>query len=76
MSKNSPTVLLGAPTASSISEQSVLRVKRVVAITGLSRSSIYDMQKRGLFPKSIQLSVRAVAWREREVAAWLASRPQ
>lgn len=43
-------------------------------ITGLSRSSIYDMMARGDFPKPIRIGRRAVAWRESDIAAWLAER--
>ena len=52
----------------------VLRRKQVEARTGLSRSTIYDGMKEGIFPKSIQLGARSVGWIESEIDDWLAAR--
>lgn len=52
-----------------------LRRRDVEALTGLSRSTIYDLMSRGLFPRPVQLTARAVAWPEGRVADWLANRP-
>ncbi|WP_096786873.1 AlpA family transcriptional regulator [Rhodobacter sp. CZR27] len=52
----------------------VLRLPKVLASTGLSRSSIYAMSASGQFPKPVRLGKRAVGWIEDEVIAWLASR--
>lgn len=51
-----------------------LRIKQVIAATGMSRSWLYDAIRRGLFPPSIQLGPRAVAWDAADVAAWQAAR--
>lgn len=51
-----------------------LRRKAVEEITGLSRSTIYDMMSKGLFPRPVRLTAKAVAWPESAIAAWLASR--
>ena len=53
----------------------LIRIKTVIAMTGLSRSTIYERMKRGEFPRSVQLSVRHVAWREREVLDWIETLP-
>lgn len=55
-------------------ENAVLRLRRVTALTGLSRSSIYKFVGDGRFPRPIRLGARSVAWLEREVEAWLAER--
>jgi len=47
-----------------------LRLKQIKAVTGMSRSWIYDAVKRGEFPAPISLSARAVAWDSASVAAW------
>lgn len=52
----------------------LIRLKDVLRIIGLSRSQLYKMQQAGLFPHSIKLSKRAVAWREAEVLNWCFSR--
>lgn len=50
------------------------RRRAVQEITGLSRSTIYDMMNRELFPRPVKLTGKAVAWPESAIAAWLASR--
>lgn len=56
----------------------LVRIKTVVNLTGLSKSYIYDLQNKCLFPKSIQLveGGTAVAWVEQEVLDWIESRIQ
>lgn len=51
-----------------------LRRRAVEEITGLSRSTIYSMMGKGLFPRPIKLTGKAVAWPESAVAEWLAQR--
>ena len=53
-----------------------LRRPAVEAVTGLSRSTIYEMMERGDFPRPIRVGRRAVAWPESVVRAWLAQRPK
>ena len=52
----------------------LLRMALVVALTGLSRATLYRLMDKGEFPKSVQLSKHSVAWRQADVAAWTASR--
>lgn len=56
------------------SSNRLIRLVEVLRIIGLSRSQLYKMQNDGLFPRSIKLSARAVAWREAEVLNWCFSR--
>lgn len=51
-----------------------LRRKTVEEITGLSRSTIYDMMGKGQFPRPVKLTGKAVGWPETAIAEWLASR--
>lgn len=53
----------------------LLRRNEVEALTALSRSSLYRKMREGTFPEPIRVGSRAVRWRERELADWLASRP-
>jgi prophage regulatory protein len=53
----------------------VVRLPEAIATTGLGRSSIYSLMKRGAFPQSVKLSERAVGWHESDLNAWLESRP-
>jgi prophage regulatory protein len=51
-----------------------LRRPAVESLTGLSRSTIYDLMAKGDFPKPVKLTAKAVAWPESAIADWLASR--
>jgi prophage regulatory protein len=50
--------------------EKLLRLPDVESLTGLKKSSIYAGMKGGTFPPCVRLSVRAVAWRESDIAAW------
>lgn len=54
----------------------ILKLPQVVERTGLGRSMIYEMVKRGEFPAPVKLSVRSVGWLESAVDAWIESRPE
>lgn len=51
-----------------------LRRRAVEEITGLSRSTIYDLMARGRFPRPVKLTEKAVAWPESVIRSWLAER--
>jgi prophage regulatory protein len=55
-------------------ELAILRRKQVQIRTGLSRSTIYQYIKDGVFPKPVPLGPRAVGWLESEVSEWIAER--
>lgn len=54
--------------------QGLLRIKRVLAATGLSRSGLYKKVSDGTFPAPIKIGTRSAAWIEAEVAAWIGER--
>ncbi len=49
----------------------LIRIKEVMSMTGLSRSSIYTYKNKGEFPNPIQLSSRSVAWVRVDVEQWI-----
>ncbi|MBU3696567.1 AlpA family transcriptional regulator [Dechloromonas sp.] len=51
--------------------EKVLKKKDVIAITGLSNSSIYLYIKAEKFPKPIKLGARRVGWKESEIQEWI-----
>lgn len=51
-----------------------LRRRAVEEITGLSRTTIYELMAQGAFPRPSRLTTKTVAWPESTIAAWLASR--
>ena len=52
----------------------LLKIKNVIALTGLSRSHLYALAQSGQFPKPVKLSERSSAWLESEVLDWIESR--
>ncbi len=53
-----------------------LRVREVADLVGLSRTTIWRLERIGLFPTRVQLSTNSVGWLEPEVRDWLAKRPR
>ena len=52
-----------------------LRAEEVTRVTGVPRSTRYDLLKRGLFPpRPIKLSERMVAWSAAEITKWMERR--
>ena len=52
----------------------ILRCAEVCKRTGLSRVTIWRLERTGIFPLRRKLSANAVGWIEAEVEAWIASR--
>ena len=52
----------------------IMRVKEVMAVTGLSRTTIWRLERSGEFPASVQLSAMAKGWRASAIAGWVESR--
>lgn len=52
----------------------ILKMPQVSEVTGLSKSSIYELIRDGKFPKQIKLSVRSVGWLESDIDSWLDAR--
>jgi prophage regulatory protein len=53
------------------SDDRILRIRTVLHLTGLSRSTLYRKVQRGEFPKQIKLSERWAGWRQSSVRAWM-----
>lgn len=51
----------------------VLRFEAVRDRTGLSRSTIWRLERRGTFPRHRRISLNAVGWLEEEVDQWIRS---
>ena len=52
----------------------ILRLPAVKAITGKSRTGIYNDMNRKLFPQSVPIGERAVGWLESDIEQWLNER--
>lgn len=52
----------------------IIRLKEVMKMTGLGRSTVYKYIAEGTFPKPIPLGGRSVGWLEGEVSEWILER--
>lgn len=53
----------------------LLRLPAVLAMTGVSRSTLYRLVQDGKFPKPISVGTgRAVAWLESDIDKWIDTR--
>ena len=54
----------------------ILDSKAVSKRTGLSKTTLWRLEKAGKFPKRLNTSVSRIGWIEAEVDEWIESRPR
>ena len=52
----------------------ILRIREVLALTGLSASTLWREIEAGRFPRPVMISPRCRGWRASDVRVWLRSR--
>lgn len=57
-----------------LSTSKFLRRISVQEMTGLSRSTLYDLMAKGTFPRPIPVGTKAVRWVDTEIHAWMAAK--
>ena len=62
------------PVPSAPSSERILRSKEVQDITGLSRTTIWRLERSGKFPARVPLSSSIVGWRASDIADWIKTR--
>jgi prophage regulatory protein len=50
----------------------IVRLKTILARTGLSRSTIYRKIAEGTFPPQLKISTNGAGWRESDIDRWVA----
>jgi prophage regulatory protein len=50
----------------------IIRLKTVLARTGLSRSTLYRKIAEGTFPRQVKISIHGAGWHESEIGRWVA----
>ena len=53
-----------------------MRRRSVERMTGLSKSTLYRLIKKGEFPQPLRMTRKAVRWRREEINEWLSHRPR
>jgi prophage regulatory protein len=54
-----------------LDDRRLIRLKEVLAICGISRSTVYAAIKKGQFPAPIKVGERSTAWIKGEVMEWV-----
>lgn len=54
-----------------LEDMAIIRMPDVKRLTGLGRTSIYQMMADGIFPRSVTLGARAVGWIVGDIRMWL-----
>lgn len=49
----------------------MLVMAQVVALSGISKNTIYRLIKQKRFPDSVQISYRRVCWRQSDIQEWI-----
>lgn len=49
----------------------LLRLREVIARTGMGKSTIYRKIKKGLFPAPVSVGGQSVRWRESDIDRWM-----
>lgn len=50
----------------------IIRLKTVLARTGLSRSTLYRKIAEGTFPPQVRISIHGAGWHESAINGWIA----
>ncbi len=56
-------------------ELKLLNQKQIVDLVGLSRTTIWRLERAGQFPRRLKVSRKAVRWIQAEIVDWINSRP-
>ena len=59
-----------------IKKDKFIREKEATELSGLSRTTIWRLRRRGDFPSKYQISAGLTAYKESEVMHWMETRPQ
>jgi prophage regulatory protein len=52
----------------------IIREPECAALTGLSRSTRWRLERAGQFPRRVRISPSCIGWRRSEIQAWIAER--
>ncbi len=58
-------------TANTDKADRIIRIKKLIDMVGLSRTTIWRMENYGSFPKRVSLGANSVGWKLSEINQWL-----
>ena len=56
-------------------DSKLITQKQVVDLVGVSRTTIWRLERAGKFPRRRQVSTKSVRWNQAEIEDWINSRP-
>lgn len=59
------------PELTAVRKEDMLRLPLVLQRTGLSRSTLYELIKKGRFPKQFKITERSSGWRSADIEEWI-----
>jgi len=71
MSDNSGTVVHKGDAAMTMPPDRLMRLKEVLDLTSLRRTTLYRKIQAGTFPRQVHISDRCAAWRQGAIDEWL-----
>lgn len=66
------TQAIGTEPASA--DEALLRIEKVMEMTGKTRNTLYIAMRKGTFPRPVKIGGRAAAWVNSEIQRWIAAR--
>ncbi|SET71059.1 helix-turn-helix transcriptional regulator [Thalassotalea agarivorans] len=63
-------------TAHAQSEDRIMRIQEIIEITGVSRSTIWRMERRGEFPSRVPLGASSIGWLKSDIDTWLKTKKE
>jgi predicted DNA-binding transcriptional regulator AlpA len=59
--------------ASPLSPEGLMRRREVLALVMVHPITLWRMERRGDFPRHVQITKKSIGWRRRDVMNWIAS---
>ncbi|ELH0894524.1 AlpA family phage regulatory protein [Vibrio fluvialis] len=54
-----------------MTSERIIRESERLTITGISRTTCWEMEKKGEFPKRIRIGPRSVGWLHSQIQEWI-----
>ena len=65
-----------APNQQQPRQERIIRFPQVAIITGLSRATVFRLERDDEFPRRVHVGKRGVGWKSSEIEAWLEACPR
>lgn len=56
-------------------DERILSQREVMSLTGLSRTTLYKLRRKSMFPQAIKRGEQKIGWHRADIIDWIRSRP-